>query len=202
MSGEARSRPVPGSAGGRTGGHIPGEAGVWILILGEMSFFAALFAAFLHYRGFEVASFTASQAALSKPIGLTNTLLLLSSSLFVAFAVRAVAQGRPEATPRLFAAGLLCALGFILLKGVEYYELLSQGIAVNSNTFFGFYFALTALHLVHVVIGSGVLIALAAVSRRPLAKPSHFALIESGGCFWHMVDLLWIIIFPLLYLVE
>lgn len=186
----------------RPAGHVPGEAGIWILILGEMSFFASLFVAFIHYRGLDVAGFTASQGALTKAIGLTNTLVLLTSSLFVALAVRAVAQARPAVASRLFLAALACAIGFILLKGFEYYELIAAGIAVNSNVFFGFYFALTAIHLVHVIIGSGLLAVLASFARRPLAKPSHFALIESGGCFWHMVDLLWIIIFPLLYLVE
>ena len=123
-------------------------------------------------------------------------------SLFVALAVRAVSQGRTDLAPRLFLAALACAIGFVLFKGFEYYELISAGIAVNSNSFFGFYFALTGLHLGHVIIGAVLLAVLAKVTRRPLAKPSHFALVESGGCFWHMVDLLWIIIFPLLYLVE
>ncbi len=196
---DAAQRP---SAATPSSGHIPGEAGVWLLIFGEMSFFSSLFVAFLYYRGLEVASFTASQLALSKAVGLTNTLLLLTSSLFVALAVRAVSQGRTDAAPRLFRAALACGVGFMLLKGFEYYELIASGIAVNSNTFFGFYFALTGLHLGHVLIGCVLLAVMARVSRRPPAKPSHFALIESGGCFWHMVDLLWIIIFPLLYLVE
>ena len=183
-------------------GHIPGEPGIWILIFGEMSFFSSLFTAFLYYRGLEVATFAASQGALSKTVGLTNTLLLLTSSLFVALAVRAVAEARNRTASRLFGAALACAIGFVMLKGFEYYELISAGIAVNSNGFFGFYFALTGLHLGHVIIGAVLLGVLAAVSRRPLARPSHFALMESAGCFWHMVDLLWIIIFPLLYLVE
>lgn len=183
-------------------GRIPGESGIWILIFGEMSFFSSLFTAFLYYRSFDVALFAASQLHLSKAIGLANTLLLLSSSLFVALGVRAVAHERTGVAPRLFLAAFGCAIGFILLKLFEYHALLSAGIAINSNSFYGFYFALTALHLVHVLIGSGLLVALARFSRRPLEKPSHFALIESGGCFWHMVDLLWIIIFPLLYLVE
>jgi nitric oxide reductase NorE protein len=195
----AEQRPGAGTA---SAGHIPGEAGIWLLIFGEMSFFSSLFVGFLYYRTFEVAAFTASQRELSKAIGLTNTLLLLTSSLFVAFAVRAVSRGRTAAAPRLFLAALACGIGFILLKGFEYHELIAAGIAVNSNVFFGFYFALTGLHLAHVLIGSGLLAALAIFSRRPPAKPSHFMLIESGGCFWHMVDLLWIIIFPLLYLVE
>jgi nitric oxide reductase NorE protein len=181
---------------------VPGEAGVWILIFGEMSFFSALFAAFLYYRGRDVGGFAASQAQLSKTVGLLNTLLLLTSSLFVALAVRATVRLRTIAAPRLYIAGLACAAGFIVLKAFEYHALFARGITVSSNTYFGFYFGLTALHLGHVFIGSGVLIALALATRTPSAEPKRFALIESGGCFWHLVDALWIIIFALLYLVE
>ncbi len=193
--------PSAGAAHG-AGTRVPGEPGVWLLIFGEMSFFAALFASFLYYRGFDVAGFTAGQATLSKPIGLTNTLLLLTSSLFVALAIRAVAEGRTDRAPRLFAAALVCAIGFVLFKALEYHELFAAGITLGQHRFYGFYFALTALHLGHVVIGSGILLALTLASRHPPARPTHFMLIECGGLFWHMVDLLWIIIFPLLYLVE
>jgi nitric oxide reductase NorE protein len=109
---------------------------------------------------------------------------------------------RTIAAPRLYLAGLACAAGFILLKAFEYYALFARGITVDSSTYFGFYFGLTALHLGHVLIGSGVLLALAIASRTPSTETKRFALIESGGCFWHMVDGLWIIIFALLYLVE
>lgn len=182
-------------------GHIPGEAGVWLLIFGEMSFFTALFASFLYARRGDVAGFIAGQAELSRTIGTVNTLLLLTSSLFVAKAIAAVKRGDTVRAPRLFAAGLGCGLGFIALKALEYAELFARGIAVDSHPFFAYYFGLTALHLGHVLIGSGLLAALTAATRRPLAKQSHFALAESAGCFWHMVDLLWIVIFPLLYLV-
>jgi nitric oxide reductase NorE protein len=182
--------------------HIPGEAGVWILLFGEMTFFSALFTAFLYYRNMDVATFAASQVELSKTIGVFNTLLLLTSSLFVALGVRATAQAQSNLAPKLFLAGLCCGLGFIALKGIEYHELFGRGIAVTTNTFFGFYFGLTILHLGHVVIGAGLLTVLSRVTRTLPAQPAHFALMESAGCFWHMVDLLWIIIFALLYLVE
>jgi len=193
---------APEARSGTKVGRIPGEAGVWILIFGEMSVFAALFGSFLYYRGFDVVGFKASQAALSKPTGLANTLLLLTSSLFVAMAVRAASRAQTQMAPRLFAAGLLCGLCFVALKGFEYHALFAQGIAVDTNAFFGFYFGLTALHLGHVIIGSAFLCALSLATRRPLARASHLMLVESAGCFWHMVDLLWIIIFALLYLVE
>jgi nitric oxide reductase NorE protein len=182
--------------------HVPGEAGVWILIFGEMSVFAAIFASFLYYRSFDVTGFTAAQAHLSKATGLANTLLLLTSSLFVAKGVEASRAGDCRLAPRCFAAALICALGFIAAKGFEYFELFGKGIAIDSQPFFGFYFGLTALHLGHVVIGSVLLALLSATTRTPLVRPAHFAMVESAGCFWHMVDLLWIVIFPLLYLIE
>jgi nitric oxide reductase NorE protein len=183
-------------------GHIPGELGVWVLIFGEMTVFASIFASFLYYRSFDVAGFTAAQAHLTKAIGLANTLLLLTSSLFVAKGVQATRLGQVQRAPRRFAAALACALGFIALKSLEYYALFAQGIAIDSNVFFNFYFGLTALHLGHVMIGSIFLGLLTLATGQPLAKPMHYALVESAGCFWHMVDLLWIVIFPLLYLVE
>ena len=181
---------------------IPGEPGIWLLIFGEMTVFAALFASFLHARHGDVAGFLAGQAHLSKGIGIANTLLLLTSSLFVAKGVDMAKQGDSTHAPRLFAAGLACAAGFVLLKALEYAELFAQGIAVGSHPFFAYYFGLTALHLGHVLIGSVLLSALTLVTRKPLTKPLHLALAESAGCFWHMVDLLWIVMFALIYLVE
>jgi nitric oxide reductase NorE protein len=89
-----------------------------------------------------------------------------------------------------------------MIKAVEYAHLFEQGIAVGSHPFFAYYFGLTALHLGHVLIGSVLLSALTLTTRKPLFKPLHLALVESAGCFWHMVDLLWIMIFALIYLVE
>ena len=181
---------------------IPGEPGVWLLIFGEMTVFAVLFASFLRARHGDVAGFLVGQAHLSKGIGIANTLLLLTSSLFVAKAVEAVRLGDTTRAPRLFASGLACAAGFVLLKALEYTQLFEQGYSVGSHPFFGWYFGLTALHLGHVLAGSVLLSVLTLVSRKPLTRPLHLALTESAGCFWHMVDLLWIVIFALIYLVE
>jgi nitric oxide reductase NorE protein len=181
---------------------IPGEPGIWLLIFGEMTVFAALFASFLQARQLDVAGFALGQAQLDKPIGVANTLLLLTSSLFVAKAVEAAKRGDTVHAPRLFAWGLACGAGFVLLKAFEYARLFGLGISVGSHPFFGWYFALTALHLGHVLIGGVLLSVLTLVTQRPMAKPLHLALTEAAGCFWHMVDLLWIVIFALIYLVE
>src|SRR5688500_12095034 len=118
---------------------IPGEPGVWLLLLREMSFFAALFVSCVYYRNADVAVFHRSKAELIRTIGLINTLVLLTSSLFVARAVRATALGQIREAPRLFVAGLACALTFIALKVVEYHELLSRGITLETSLFFPFY---------------------------------------------------------------
>lgn len=184
------------------GPRVPGEPGVWILLFGEMSFFAMLFASFLYYRGFDPSGFAQMQKQLSQTVGLINTLLLLTSSLFVAHAVHAARAADTIRAPRLFILGIACALGFIFCKGFEYYELFDRGIAISDHTFYSFYFGLTVLHLGHVVIGTILLALMAGATRQVLAKPIHLAMVESGACFWHMVDLLWIVIFALLYLVE
>lgn len=186
----------------RAAHRIPGEPGVWILIFGEMTAFAALFGAFLYYRTFDVAGFAESQAQLSKAIGVINTLILLTGSLFVARGVEAMRRGDTLAAPRQFRLGLACGVLFAALKAYEYAHLTGAGVTINSHAFFGFYFGLTALHLGHVVFGAIFLLLLASHTRRPLVKPLHLALGESAGIFWHMVDLLWIVIFALLYLVE
>jgi nitric oxide reductase NorE protein len=182
--------------------HVPGEPGVWLLLLGEMSFFALLFASFLYYRGLDAPGFAQAQRELNQAVGLVNTLLLLTSSLFVAQGVRAVRSADTATAPRMFFLGIGCAAGFVLCKIFEYHELFDRGIAIGDHAFYSFYFGLTVLHLGHVVIGMILLTLMAAATRRPLAKPTHLAMVESGACFWHMVDLLWIIIFALLYLVE
>ncbi|MDG2005495.1 MAG: cytochrome c oxidase subunit 3 [Novosphingobium sp.] len=201
---EGEKAPSGGLASGpdESGAHVPGEPGLWILLFGEMSFFAALFASFLYYRGFDPSGFAEAQKQLSQTVGLINTLLLLTSSLFVAHGVRAVRAAQTSLAPRLFVLGIVCAIGFIACKSFEYYELFDHGIAISDHTFYSFYFGLTVLHLGHVVIGTILLSLMASATRRPLKKPTHFAMVESGACFWHMVDLLWIVIFALLYLVE
>jgi nitric oxide reductase NorE protein len=185
---------------GRT--RIPGEPGVWILIFGEMTAFAALFCAFLFYRAFDLAGFAAGQMQLHKTVGVLNTLVLLTGSLFVARGIEAMRRGDTRMAPREFRLGIGSGVLFAALKAYEYTQLFNAGVTINSHPFFGFYFGLTALHLGHVLFGSLFLLVLATYSRTPVEKPLHMALAESAGIFWHMVDLLWLVIFALLYLVE
>lgn len=177
---------------------VPGEAGIWVLIGGELAAFSAFFLVFAWYRSQQPALFEASHLLLDRDIGLANTLILLTSSLFVAFGVRRVRDGNGNAALWLRLA-LACGASFAGLKILEYGQKIASGITPLTNDFFMYYFAFTGVHLLHVVIGSGALIFAIGASRR---KPSatRTMIVECAGIFWHLVDLLWIILFALFYL--
>jgi nitric oxide reductase NorE protein len=183
--------------------HVPGEPGIWVLLFGDMLVFTVLFTVYLQHRGARPELFADSQGALNRALGATNTLVLLTSSILVVFATRALR--RPElrylARP-LTLAGVLVGACFVAIKAFEYHEKVAAGITPSTNEFFMYYFVLTGLHLAHVIIGLIVLTVLSTLARKPEPTKTHIAFFEGGACFWHMVDLLWIVIFPLIFLVR
>jgi len=179
---------------------LPGEEGIWVLIGGDLFVFSLFFLTFLYYRGTEMAVFVASQRGLSLGFGLANTLWLLTSSLFVAIGTQRLRRGGAPAT-LLYLAAMGCGLGFVGDKVVEWGEKFRAGISVNTNDFYMLYFAFTGIHLLHVLLGLGVLSFLTAASRKPVSA-RRLMLVESGAIFWHLVDLLWIVLFALFYLVR
>lgn len=182
--------------------HVPGEDGLWVFILGDMTVFALLFGVFVYERSENKALFDQSQAALNQDYGAINTLLLLASSLLVVTALRAIRQRLPVA-PKLFLGALALGGGFILVKGLEWGEKLSAGQNPAENDFFLYYYALTGLHFFHLLVGMGVLAFCYFQSRdTELIKSSRFTWVEGGACYWHMVDLLWVVLFPLIYLMH
>lgn len=183
-------------------GHIPGEEGVWLLISGDLILFSLLFVTFLWMRGEQIEVFIAGHACVNQTWGLVNTLLMLSSSWFVATAIKAARRELTAITVRCFSAALACGAGFIAVKIFEYGEKLHAGFTLTTNDFFMLYFIYTGLHLLHVVIGMGVLTVLVLYSRSGRFAEGHkMRNLESGASFWHLVDLLWIVLFALLYLV-
>lgn len=188
--------------GARDARHVPGEAGLWVLILGEMSMFAIYFAMFLLDRQDDVPTFRAGQQTLSQGFGAINTVVLLTSSLLVYVALAAVRRGDHVLAPKLFAGALVLAGVFYVVKAFEWSEKLSDGIVPTTDDFYGYYFVITGLHLAHVVVGMAVLAVLLVRSRRPDPTAGQLAVIEGGAVWWHMVDLNWMLLFPLLYLVH
>jgi nitric oxide reductase NorE protein len=191
------------SGNGLDNRHLPGEKGIWILVLGEMSIFGILFCAYLFARSKEPLVFDASKHSLNTNYAFINTLLLLGSSLLVVNAIRALRLGRQVIASRLFAGGLLCGLAFSSLKILEYHDKVDHNLVVTTNDFYMWFFALTGYHFYHLIVGMGLLACLVYMTRvSNECSPQQLRFAESCAVFWHMVDLLWIVLFPLLYLVK
>jgi nitric oxide reductase NorE protein len=182
---------------------LPGEEGVWAFIFGDLIIFSIFFVVFLSYRADDVAQFSQSQRLLNQVLGLLNTGLLLTSSWFVALAIQAARSvENARRAPVLLLASLGCAVLFIVVKVVEWTEKIGAGHTLTSSDFFMFYFVFTGIHLLHVVIGSGVLLVIYFVARRPQLASHDLRLLEAGGIFWHLVDLLWVFLFALFYVLN
>lgn len=186
---------------------LPGEEGVWVFIFGDLVAFSAFFITFMVYRLDDPALYQAGRASLDQGLGLLNTLLLLTSSWFVATAVHQARHGRLERVTPLLATAAACGVGFGIVKAFEYGAKIEAGIGLTTDDFHMFYFMFTGIHLLHVLIGLGVLGYLVLRTRavtggRVAADAGYVATLESGGAFWHLVDLLWIVLFALFYLLD
>ncbi|MCW2856611.1 MAG: cytochrome oxidase subunit [Marmoricola sp.] len=181
---------------------IPGEEGLWVFLLGDMAIFALFFGAIVVLHGQHPAMVIASQHALHPLLGLLNTGFLLTGSLFVVLATRAIRNGSSGAAG-LYGGAIACGIGFAAVKAVEYASLIRDGHTAQSNDFFMYYFVFTGIHLGHLLIGLVLLTFLLTRARKakPLT-PGQRVFVDCGACYWHMVDLLWLALFPLLYLVR
>ena len=177
--------------------------GIWTFIAADCAGFAIFFIVFMSERLKQPALFDASARLLDIPLGLANTLILISSSWLVALAITAADAGRFQSAKRLLVGGLAVGGGFAILKIAEYHAKLAAGITPTSNGFFTLYFILTGIHFLHYVIGLVVLVAMIAALHRPKAESGGgVPWLEAGALYWHMVDLLWLFLFPMLYLLP
>jgi len=181
-------------------GTIPGERDMWLFVLFEALTFTAYFFAYMVYRLGDPATFLAGQATLDQNFGAANTLILLTSSLFMARAVARVRGGDSGGARREIVITLLFGLAFLVSKAMEYQAKFAAGITLSTNLFYTFYFFLTGIHVLHVLIGfvilSVVWLRLGRTSQRSLEQ------VQTGATYWHMVDFLWVFIFALLYVMR
>jgi nitric oxide reductase NorE protein len=185
-----------------TARRVPGESGTWVFLFGDMAVFGAFFVTFLVERAGAPAVFDAARTTLHVGVGVVNTLVLLTSSLLVVLALGAMRAGHRAVATRAVAAAIVCGIGFIALKVSEYVSLAAAGHGPGANHFYLYYFILTGLHLFHVCLGLGALTFVLTQTRRAELSTTRTALVEGAACFWHLVDLLWIFLFALLYLVS
>ena len=183
-------------------GALPGDFAIWIFIFAELLVFGVFFLAYAFSRANNVELFNESQLELNRLAGAVNTIVLLTSSYFV---VRAVASIRANDT-RHCGHWLLAAIAvggvFLIIKMFEFGEKFSAGVSLSTNTFFMFYLSLTFFHFMHVILGMVILAAVLLKTRRGGYSADDHTGVETGASYWHMVDLVWLILFPLVYVIH
>ena len=194
--------------------HEAASFGMWIFLATEVMFFGGLFLGYTIYRNLYLPGFEAGSHMLNVTIGAINTAVLIGSSLTMALAVRAAQMGKRNALVTFLIMTILLGLAFILIKLTlewrhDYLEGLAPGLnftfagpnAKSVELFFFFYFAMTGVHALHMVVGVGILTFLLVQAWRGQYGPDRFNPVEGAGLYWHFVDIVWIFLFPLLYLI-
>jgi cytochrome c oxidase subunit 3 len=187
--------------------------GMWVFLLTEIMFFGGLFAGYAVYRSAYPDAFSEGSRHLHVLLGGVNTAVLIFSSLTMALAVRAAQLGKNKAAANYMIATLVLGTVFLVIKGFEYHHKYVEGHipgpgfvfdGPNSGPvqmFFCFYFVMTGMHALHMVIGAGLLIYFIVQARQGRYTPTYYGPVEVMGLYWHFVDIVWIFLFPLLYLI-
>ena len=181
--------------------HEGAKLGMWLFLATELLLFGGLFAAYAIYRAKYPEMFMQGSKSLDVVLGSVNTVILIFSSLTVAIAVKAIQENRIKLVKIMLWVTIICAAIFAVNKYFEYTYKFGKGIFPGTDIFYSIYFAATGVHMLHVFIGMAVLgVLLRKVYKGKYSKDNYTA-IEIGGLYWHLVDLIWIYLFPLLYLV-
>ena len=177
------------------------KLGVWTFLATEVLLFGALFTAYTIFRMKYPELFRVEHAKLDRVLGAVNTVVLITSSFTVVLGVDAIRRGKARRLEACFGATILLAAVFLCVKYVEYAAKFHHGLYPGTNLFFSLYFMMTGLHGAHVLLGMAVLTYVLVLSRRGRLSENYYTPVEMSGLYWHFVDLVWIYLFPLLYLV-
>jgi nitric oxide reductase NorE protein len=167
-----------------------------------MLVFGLFFGVFVAERAHQAALFDRSRATLTVAFGAVNTLLLLTGSLFVVRALRAIKQGAGASCRRWTAGAMASGLVFSIDKALEWTHLLSTHHGPEVNDFYMYFFMFTAVHFLHLLIGIGLMVFMWRSTRKPHLTMKDVRALEGAATYWHLVDLLWIVLFALLYLMS
>jgi cytochrome c oxidase subunit 3 len=209
--------------------YIAAELGMWLFLATEVLFFGGALLGYAIYRFKYTDSFIAASHHLNLVLGTANTVILLTSSLTMALAVHAAQLSQTRALVRYLLLTIVLGSTFLGVKGFEYYHKFEEHLVPGPNfrfenaplaetaghpgtdkpvepkhteIFFSFYFALTGLHALHMVIGVGLLAVLALKAAGGRFSAAYYTPVEMSGLYWHFVDIVWVFLFPLLYLVR
>ena len=197
--------------------------GMWIFLATEVMFFGGLFCAYLIYRRWYFGDFGAASASINATLGAANTAVLICSSLTVVLAIWAAQTSRRFLLIAMLVLTMLFGVTFLGIKGIEYKDKFEEhhvpGASFNfhekipghpdqyanprhAQIFFSLYFIMTGLHALHMIIGLGLFTWLLVMAWRGRFTPEYYTPLEMGGLYWHFVDIVWIYLFPLLYLID
>lgn len=178
------------------------KLGMWLFLGTEILLFGGLFAAYAIFRAKYPEMFMEQHLELNKKLGAINTCILIFSSLTMAMGVSAIQRGKQKVTAILILITILCGLAFGVVKYFEYSAKFHHHIYPDTSIFFSLYFMMTGLHMLHVFVGLLILVTLLVLTMKGKFNAKYSTPIEVGGLYWHLVDLIWIYLFPLLYLIA
>ncbi len=181
---------------------LPGDLAIWFFIFMELLVFGIFFIVYAVMRLQNIELFNQYQLTLNRELGVANTLLLISSSYFVVRAIHSIRLNELQRCIHWLYAALAGGAGFLILKSLEYSDKFAAGIGLGTNTFYMFYLSLTMFHFLHVILGMLILSAIVIKAKRGAYSADNHIGIETGASYWHMVDLVWIILFPLVYIIR
>ena len=193
---------------------IGSKMGMWIFLVTEILFFGGLFAAYIIYRAWYPELYIMASSQLNTTMGAINTGVLILSSLTMALSIWSAQNNDRKKTTIFLAVTIICAIIFMIIKYFEYTHKFHLGIFpgayytftgidhVKAPQFFSIYYMMTGLHGIHVIIGVGLMIWLVIKNQKQAFSSSYYTPIEIVGLYWHVVDIIWIFLFPLLYLID
>jgi len=182
--------------------HPPGDYAIWIFILVELTAFAIFFVLYAFARAYNPELFAEGFSHLNRVAGTINTVALITSSFFVVCAVAAIQRNRQGSCVAWLLAALFAGCIYVGVKLWEYSGSLAAGYDLSTNTFYTLYYLLTFFHFCHVLIGMMILAVLAFNAARGKYSSEDYHGVETGASYWHMVDLAWVILFPLVYVIH
>jgi cytochrome c oxidase subunit III len=194
--------------------HEAATLGMWLFLITEVMFFGGLFLAYMLYRVWYPEAWAEGSYQLNLTLGTVNTVVLIGSSLTMALAVRGAQTGLRKATVVWLLLTMVLGLVFLIIKYFEYAEKFTHHHVPGANfhfpgahggqvqIYFSLYFLMTGLHATHMLIGFGLLSVIAWMAHKGRFTPAWYTPVELSGLYWHFVDIVWIFLFPLLYLVD
>jgi len=178
----------------------PGGILIWIIIIVELITFMAGLTAFAIFKNQNIQLAQESQQHLSALIGTINTAILITGGFFMAKGISYIKKGDNPRAANMILYAMISGAAFLTLKGYEYFDKISDGIGIETNTFFTFYWLITGFHFIHVIVAMVILTALYFSVKNNKYGKDNYLDVATGGAFWHLCDLIWIMVFPLFYL--